>query len=152
MRKDTRDKTLPRELWDKRFGSTSSVKHDPVILIAKIESYTESTDYPMLKEVCGQIGINYDVLNQIRHRHEAVEHACRKLLDKAECYIERGALHKKLDAGFAQFRLKQKGFNWHDRQQIETSVVDNIDIRTVTKKELQERLKLLKEQINESED
>jgi hypothetical protein len=142
------DNLFPEALLDKRY----TPKYDPVVVTAQIEAYVQDTDYPIVKELCGKIGMSYISLSRLRNRYEEVEDAVQKLLNKAECYIERGALHKRLDSSFGQFRLKQKCFGWDDKHQIETSTADNIDINTVTKKDLESRLKQLMLAVKEAGD
>lgn len=102
------------------------IKYNIDDMIAIIEKYTEETELPILKEVCYMNNWLYNTVMKLQRDNEDLFHSIKRLLDKKEVKLERGALSGKLDKTMAIFSLKQLG--WKDKQEIETIQTERIQI------------------------
>ena len=86
--------------------------------IAKIIiDYTNTTDLPILKEVCYQNNLSYDYIMELKRDPENIEltQSIKMLLYKKEVELEKGGLIGKYNNTMSIFSLKQLG--WKDRQE-----------------------------------
>ena len=88
-------------------------------LIAIIDKYTTESKYPILKECCYENDLAYDHLLRISQGNDILRRSLKRLYDKREFIIEKGAQAGKLDKTFSIFALKQPIHGWTDKQQVE---------------------------------
>ena len=96
----------------------SSITLDYDLLLEKFDKYIMETDYPIIKEFCVKEGYSYDTIEDLKRKLPALAQTIKRALQKAESYIERNALHNKVNPVFSMFRLKQPCFGWTDKQEI----------------------------------
>lgn len=94
-------------------------------LVEDIKEYTNSKDYPILKELCYLKHYNYDVIMAKQREDEVLSQAIKELLYKKEAYLEDRGIHGFLKASMAIFTLKQLG--WKDNIQVENTEVTKVD-------------------------
>lgn len=82
-----------------------------------IIEYTNTTEYPILKELCYQKHYNYDYVMQLQRDDEELSQSIKELLYKKEAYLEREGIKGNLAQTMAVFTLKQLG--WKDNIEVE---------------------------------
>lgn len=143
------DDEFIEKLKQAKIKAGSKPKHDPAIIKEQIRAYIDNTEYPMIKEFCLSTKIPYATLYKLRQSNEELDELCLECIMKAECYIEKGALHERLSAPFSQFRLKQRDMNWDDKHQIET--IAQVDLQKITEAEVWEKIKQLSAEFKEAD-
>lgn len=83
-------------------------------LIQDINEYADTTDFPILKELCYLKNYNYDTVMKYQKQNEDIKAAVKRLLYKKEAYLEREGLKGTINPTMAVFSLKQLG--WRDKQ------------------------------------
>lgn len=105
-------------------GRPSKLTDDERVIVKQaFVNYIENEDYPTITGFCFR--------NKVAKKYSIYPHDLQDWVDftnlrklaikKQELYIEEGALSGKLNAPFAQFKLKQPAMGWTDKQQIEHS-------------------------------
>lgn len=90
-------------------------KYDIDKMIAIIDKYTNETTYPILKEVCFLNYWYYDFVMKLQREKEELRQSIRRLLDKKEIQLEKGAISGQINTNFAIFTLKQPAHGWTDK-------------------------------------
>lgn len=85
-------------------------------LVKDIKEYTDSNEYPILKELCYIKHYNYDYVMQMQRDNEELSQSIKELLYKKESYLEREGIHGRLAQTMAVFTLKQLG--WKDNIEV----------------------------------
>jgi len=78
-------------------------------IAAQLEKYIEETELPIVAEFAYKNNIRRDELYQ----HPELDNALKKLINKKETALEKGAIDGTYNASMAIFSLKQLG--WRDR-------------------------------------
>lgn len=86
-------------------------------LIKDIVDYTNTTEYPILKELCYLKHYNYDYIMQMQRKDEELAQSIKELLYKKEAYLEREGIKGNLAQTMAVFTLKQLG--WRDTIEVQ---------------------------------
>jgi hypothetical protein len=81
-------------------------------LKSDIIEYTNTAEYPILKELCYQKHYNYDYVMQLQRNDEELAQSIKELLYKKESYLEREGIKGNIAQTMAVFTLKQLG--WKD--------------------------------------
>ena len=81
-------------------------------LKSDIIEYTNTTEYPILKELCYQKHYNYDYVMQLQRNDEELSQSIKELIYKKESYLEREGIKGNIAQTMAVFTLKQLG--WKD--------------------------------------
>lgn len=81
-------------------------------LKSDIIEYTNTAEYPILKELCYQKHYNYDYVMQLQRNDEELSQSIKELLYKKESYLEREGIKGNIAQTMAVFTLKQLG--WKD--------------------------------------
>lgn len=126
-------------------GRITKPKYEIDYMLDKIYEYTETTELPILKEVCYLNNWNYDYVKQMEARDENLSHSIKRLLNKKEVELEKGGLCGKYNKTMAVFSLKQLG--WRDSIEINNNEMMDKKLAGIVKK-----LEKIKEQENEEED
>ena len=112
-------------------------------LVENFEKYITETDYPIIKEFCVEYGYSYFYVEELKNKLPDLAQTIKRCLAKAEVYLEKNALHNKINPIFAMFRLKQPCFAWTDKQElaIDTApsrlTIDEVKRRIEEKKQLE---------------
>lgn len=77
-----------------------------------IDNYTNASDIPIIAEFAYQNGFYREEL----YKHEELNYALRRLIDKKEAQLEKLALFNVINSTMASLSLKQLG--WRDRQDL----------------------------------
>lgn len=94
-------------------------------IVAQILEYTETSNLPILKEVCFQNEWDYDYILQLQREHELLRLAIKRLLLKKEILLEKAMYTGENNTAFI-FSLKQLG--WKDNPDpiiVNNSIVNN---------------------------
>jgi hypothetical protein len=96
----------------------------------KLSNYIDNSSVPIIAEFAYQ----NDIPRQTFYDYEEFSTLIKKLLDKKEAQLERGALSSILNSTMAVFSLKQLG--WRDKQEIQVGGGVNIVYADKDDKEL----------------
>lgn len=114
---------------------------DYALIVEQFNKYIQDTDYPIIKEFCVLHGYSYGYLEELKLRIPEIAETIKRCLSKAEVYLEKNALHNKVNPVFAMFRLKQPCFAWTDRQDIHVNEMPTKLTAEEIKRRLEEKKK-----------
>lgn len=89
-------------------------------LIKGVDEYLENAEIPIVTEYANLMGISKNRLYERMKDNEELSTAIKRITDRKEIVLEKGALTGKYDRSMAIFSLKQLG--WSDKQEIETDI------------------------------
>jgi hypothetical protein len=92
---------------------------DRDILNAQLNDYIDTHDEPMIQEFCLLYGYGRQTMYDIAEDNEQIAYTMKRLMLKQEIYLVKQAEAGKINPAFAIFRLKQRGFDYKDKQEIE---------------------------------
>ena len=95
-------------------------------LKSDIIEYTNTAEYPILKELCYQKHYNYDYVMQLQRNDEELAQSIKELLYKKESYLEREGIKGNIAQTMAVFTLKQLG--WRDNIEVKAENTNRITI------------------------
>jgi sugar phosphate isomerase/epimerase len=123
-------------------GRPAKYKVDDII--KKLNDYISlvmdpsSNEVPRVIEFCCKYGISKSRLYELAKENEELADSIKRLVDYEERYLVHGAEMGNINATFAIFRLKQKPFNWSDKQEIESNNKNDSTIRIKLEGDLKE--------------
>jgi hypothetical protein len=99
----------------KRIGRPPTGNYEIPMMVEIIDKYIDETALPIVKEVCLFNNWNYDYVMQLQRIHEPLSQSIKKLLQKKEVALEKGALDGTYQQTMAIFSLKQPAHGWTDK-------------------------------------
>lgn len=110
-------------------------------IVKKLNEYIENTDIPIIAEFAYKNDIRKATLYEIPE----LSYCIKKLIEKKEAQLEKGALYNKVNQTMAIFSLKQIG--WTDKTESKTENI-NINVDELTQEEKERIKNNLKELLN----
>lgn len=101
-------------------------KYNRKYMVDRINTYTDGTPVPILKELCYQEHWKYDTVMKTAQRHEAVREAIDRMMMRKEAQLEKGALTGTLNSSQARLSLHQLG--WKSKQEVTLATRDVEDL------------------------
>ncbi len=102
----------------KPVGAPRKYSDEDIEAIRKeLEIYIKETNMPIIAEFALRIDVPRTTLYDLK----GLSSLLKKAITKAEVFLQKAALANKVNVTFAIFKLKQRGFDWTDKKEVEHS-------------------------------